>query len=514
MGKPTGFKEVSRQVPTRRPVELRILDWEEIYAEFPDDQLKRQGSRCMDCGVPFCNNGCPLGNLIPDWADLIYRGRHREALAALLKTNNFPEFTGRICPAPCEEACVLGINDKPVTIKVIEQAIVDRGFQEGWIVPQPPPRRTGKRVAVVGSGPAGLAAADQLNKVGHSVTVFEKADRPGGLLIYGIPDFKMSKAIVARRVQLMTDEGVAFVCHADVGVTITAEQLQRDFDAVVLCNGATKARDVDVPGRELAGIHLAMTYLPQPTRKNLSGQELVGADAHNARAGGSRYGGAEVGGETVGDQIFQQQHIHAAGKHVVIVGAGDTAADCLGSAVRQGAASINQLNIYPQPPAARTDDMPWPQYPNIHRTSAAHEEGGVRQWAVATKAFLGDDHGHVRAVKLVRQEVAETRGGKQVMREVPGSEFELPCDLAFIAIGFTGPDPDGIIGQLGCTLDPRGNVHVGQDYMTSVPAVFSAGDARRGQSLVVWAISEGRSCAHAVDRYLMGQSDLPYLKLF
>ena len=514
MGKPTGFKEVSRQVPTRRPVELRILDWEEIYAEFPQDQLKRQGSRCMDCGVPFCNNGCPLGNLIPDWSDLVYRGRMREALDALLKTNNFPEFTGRICPAPCEEACVLGINDKPVTIKVIEQAIVDRGFQEGWIKPQPPTRRTGKRVAVVGSGPAGLAVADQLNRVGHSVTVFEKADRPGGLLIYGIPDFKMSKAIVARRVQLMTDEGITFVCHADVGTTVTADQLRHDFDAVVLCNGATRARDVDVPGRQLHGVHLAMTYLPQPTRKNLGGQELNGADGYNARLGTSRYGGAEVGGDTVGDQIFQQQHIHAKDRDVVIVGAGDTAADCLGSAVRQGARSINQLNIYPQPPAARTDDMPWPSYPNIHRTSAAHEEGGVRQWAVATKEFLGDDNGHVRAVRLARQEVAETRNGKQVMREIPGSEFELPCDLALIAIGFTGPDPAGIIGQLGCNLDARGNVQVDAGYMTSVPSVFSAGDARRGQSLVVWAISEGRSCAHAVDTYLMGRSDLPYLNLF
>jgi glutamate synthase (NADPH/NADH) small chain len=514
MGKPTGFKEVSRQVPTRRPVELRILDWEEIYAEFPEDQLKRQGSRCMDCGVPFCNNGCPLGNLIPDWADLVYRGRHREALDALLKTNNFPEFTGRICPAPCEESCVLSINDKAVTIKVLEQAIVDRAFKEGWIKPEPPPRRTGKRVAVVGSGPAGLAAAAQLNKVGHTVTVFEKADRPGGLLIYGIPDFKMSKAVVARRVKLMEDEGITFVCHADVGVTITADQLRTDFDAVVLCNGATRARDIDVPGRNLHGIHLAMTYLPQPTKKNLSEQELTGANGHNARNGGSRYGGAEIGGGTVGDQIFQQQHIHADGKHVVIVGAGDTAADCLGSAIRQHAKSINQLNIYPKPPSARTDDMPWPQYPHIHRTSAAHEEGGVRQWAVQTKAFHGDEHGHVKEVVLVRQEVAETRDGKQVMREIPGSEFTLPCDLALIAIGFTGPDPEGIISQLGCELDRRGNVKVDASYMTSVPAVFSAGDARRGQSLVVWAISEGRSAAHAVDKYLMGQSDLPFLKLF
>ena len=509
MGKPTGFKEYRRETPTRRPVELRVLDWEEIYAEFPEDQLRRQGARCMDCGIPFCNNGCPLGNLIPDWDDLVYRGQFREALDALLKTNNFPEFTGRVCPAPCEEACVLGINDRPVTIKVIEQAIADRGFQNGWITPQPPARRTGKRVAVVGSGPAGLAVAAQLNKAGHLVTVFEKADRPGGLLIYGIPDFKMSKAIVARRVKLLADEGITFRCHADVGVTVTAEQLRREFDAVVLCNGATRARDLDVPGRELHGVHLAMTYLPQPTQIN-----LAGADHARLRKISSRYGGAEVGGPHVGDQIFEQQHLHAEGKHVVIVGAGDTAADCLGTAVRQKARSITQLNIYPQPPAERTDDMPWPSYPNVHRTSAAHEEGGVREWAVQTKRFLGDADGHVKAVVLARQEVAETRSGKPVMREIPGSEFTIPCDLALLAIGFTGPDPAGIIGQLGVALDARGAVRVDDAYMTSVPSVFAAGDARRGQSLVVWAISEGRSAAHAVDKYLMGQSDLPYLKLF
>jgi glutamate synthase (NADPH/NADH) small chain len=509
MGKPTGFKEIPREMPKRRPVELRILDWEEIYTEFPEDQLRRQGARCMDCGVPFCNNGCPLGNLIPDWADLVYRGSFKEALDALLKTNNFPEFTGRICPAPCEEACVLSINDKAVTIKVIEQSIVDRAFKEGWITPNPPKVRTGKKVAIVGSGPAGLAAADQLNKAGHTVTVYERADRPGGLLIYGIPDFKMSKAVVARRIELMRAEGINFVCHADVGRTITADQLRNEFDAVVLCNGSTRARDIDVPGRELKGIHLAMTYLPQPTQNN-----LAGADHVRLNKAGSKYGGAEVGGSHVGDQIFEQQHIHAEGKHVIIVGAGDTAADCLGSAHRQKAKSITQLNIYPKPPDHRTDDMPWPVYPNIHRTSPAHEEGGVREWAVQTKAFKGDEHGHVKEVVLIRQEVAEVQGGRKLMREIPGTEFTLPCDLAFIAIGFSGPEQDGIVQQLGLQLDRRGNLAVDENYMTSVPSVFAAGDNRRGQSLVVWAISEGRCAAHAVDKYLMGSSDLPFLKLF
>ena len=509
MGKPTGFKEIPREMPKRRPVELRILDWDEIYNDFPEDQLRRQGARCMDCGVPFCNNGCPLGNLIPDWADLVYRGRFREALDALLKTNNFPEFTGRICPAPCEEACVLSINDKAVTIKVIEQSIVDRGFKEGWITPTPPAHRTGKKVAVIGSGPAGLAAAAQLNKAGHWVTVFERADRPGGLLIYGIPDFKMSKHTVARRIKLMEEEGIKFICHADVGTTITKDQLMLEFDAVVLCNGATRARDLDVPGRELKGIHVAMTYLPQPTQTN-----LAGADHDRLQKAGSKYGGSEVGGKHVGDQIFQQQHIHAEGKHVIIVGAGDTAADCLGSAHRQNAKSITQLNIYPKPPDQRTDDMPWPSWPNIYRSSGAHEEGGNREWAVATKSFVGDKHGHVRHVNLIRQEVAEAKNGRQMMREIVGSEFTLPCDLALIAIGFSGPEPDGIIDQMGLNLDPRGNVTVDDSYMTSVPSVFAAGDNRRGQSLVVWAISEGRCAAHAVDKYLMGRSDLPFLKLF
>ena len=396
-----------------------------------------------------------------------------------------------------------------MTIKLLEQSIVDRGFDEGWITPTPPTSRTGKKVAVIGSGPAGLAAAAQLNKAGHTVTVFERADRPGGLLIYGIPDFKMSKAVVARRIKFMEDEGIKFVCHTEVGRDVTAPQLRTDFDAVVLCNGATRARDLDIPGRELHGIHLAMTYLPQPTQTN-----LAGADETKLNRQSSRYGGAEVGGPRVAEQIFEQQHIHAEGKHVVIIGAGDTAADCLGSAHRQNAASVTQLNLYPKPPDSRTDDTPWPAWSNIHRTSPAHEEGGHREWSVLTKRFNGNPAGQVTSVTLARQEVADSRNGKQIMREIPGSEFTIPCDLCLIAIGFAGPDANGIIDQLTLATDPRGNVLVNAAYETSTPAVFAAGDNRRGQSLVVWAISEGRCCAHSVDKYLMGQSDLPFLKLF
>lgn len=489
MGKPTGFKEFTRETPKKRPVELRILDWNEIYLDFPEDKLRKQGARCMDCGVPFCNNGCPLGNLIPDWNDLVYRGRWQEAIEALLKTNNFPEFTGRICPAPCEEACVLSINDKPVTIKLIEQNIIDKAFKEGWIKPMIPAQRTGKKVAVIGSGPAGLAAAEQLNKAGHRVTVYERADRPGGLLLYGIPDFKMDKTTVHRRVKLMQESEIEFVCNADIGAKISVSELQKKFDAIVIATGATRARDVYVSGRELEGIHLAMNYLPQPTQKNL------------------------------GDEIFAEQHIDAKGKHVVIIGAGDTAADCLGSAHRQGAASITQLNIYPKPPEHRTSDMPWPHWPNVYRSSPAHEEyetssgKEVREWAVVTKGFKGEN-GKVKSILLARQEVAETKNGKQIMREIPGTDFELPCDLCLIAIGFSGPEPEGLVSQLKLELDSRGNIPVDQNYQTTVPGVFSAGDCRKGQSLVVWAISEGRSCAASVDEYLMRKTNLPKLKLF
>ncbi len=484
MGKPTGFKEFTRETPKKRPAELRVLDWDEIYLDMGEDKLKKQGARCMDCGVPFCNNGCPLGNLIPDWNDLVYRGKWREAFEALSKTNNFPEWTGRICPAPCEEACVLSINDKPVAIKTIEQAISDKAWQEGWAQACPPKTRTNKKVAVIGSGPAGLAAAEQLNKAGHSVTVYERAERPGGLLLYGIPDFKMDKRTVHRRIDQMKACGIEFVCKAEVGKTITAEQLRQKFDAVILATGATKARDLPIPGRDLAGIHVAMNYLPQPTV------------------------------ELLGDQIFAEQKIDAAGKHVVIVGAGDTAADCLGTAHRQKAASVTQLNIYPKPPDERDEHTaPWPYWPNVYRVSPAHEEGGQREWSVLTKAFRGEN-GRVTHIRLARQEVAEVRNGKQIMREIPGTDFEIPCDLCLLAIGFSGPEPEGIIAQFGLATDPRGNVVVDQDYATSVPGVYATGDCRRGQSLVVWAISEGRSCAAGVDEALMGKTDLPKLKLF
>ena len=484
MGKPTGFKEFTRETPKKRPAELRVLDWDEIYLDFPEDKLKKQGARCMDCGVPFCNSGCPLGNLIPDWNDLVYRGRWREAIEALSKTNNFPEWTGRICPAPCEEACVLSINDKPVAIKTIEQSISDKAWSEGWIKPCIPAVRTGKKVAVIGSGPAGLAAAEQLNKAGHWVTVYERAERPGGLLLYGIPDFKMDKRTVARRIALMEESQIKFVCKADVGKTVTAEQLRREFDAIVLATGATKARDLSVPGRELSGIHVAMNYLPQPTQENL------------------------------GDAIFAEQKIDAKGKHVVIIGAGDTAADCLGTAHRQKAASVTQLNIYPKPPEERDEhSAPWPYWPNVYRVSPAHEEGGRREWSVLTKGFAGEN-GVVKTIKLARQEVAEVRQGKQIMREIPGTDFELPCDLCLLAIGFSGPEPDGILAQFGCDTDPRGNVVVDESYATSVPGVYATGDCRRGQSLVVWAISEGRCAAAGVDELLMGRTDLPTLKLF
>jgi glutamate synthase (NADPH) small chain len=495
MGKPTGFKEFPRQTPSRKPVNLRILDWQEIYIPFGDEKsheakLREQGGRCMDCGIPFCNNGCPLGNIIPEWNDLVYKNRWKDALAMLFKTNNFPEFTGRICPAPCEEACVLGINEKPVTIKLVEQNIIDHAFKEGWVKPEPPQTRTGKKVAVVGSGPAGLAAAAQLNKAGHSVTVFERADRIGGLLMYGIPNFKLDKAIVQRRVNLMEEEGIKFVVNANVGVNVKVEDLRRDFDAIVLANGATKPRDLPVPGRDLRGIHFAMDYLPQQNKKNL------------------------------GDEIADQ--IDAKGKHVIIIGGGDTGADCLGTAIRQGAASIRQFELLPKPPESRNEDFPWPYWPVIYRTSSAHEEaadiggGDCRDFAVNTKKFTGEN-GVVKKLHGVRLEWEMTgyAGSKPTkMKEATGGEFELDCDLCLLAMGFVSPEHLGPIDQLGLAKDNRGNVLVNDNYMSSVPGVFAAGDIRRGQSLVVWAISEGRCAAHAVDEFLMGSSDLPFLKLF
>ena len=489
MGEPTGFKTIARRTRKSRPVELRVLDWNEIYEPMTGQQLREQGARCMDCGIPFCNHGCPLGNQIPDWNDLVYRDQWFEALQSLLRTNNFPEFTGRICPAPCEEACVLSLNGEPVAIKTIEQAIVDRGFDEGWIKPEPPAKRTGKAIAVIGSGPAGLAAAQQLNRAGHQVTIFERDDRPGGLLIYGIPDFKMDKRTVDRRVELLKAEGIEFRCGCNVGTDVTTDELRKTFDAILLCNGATQARDVKVPGRDLSGIHLAMTYLPQQTRENQ------------------------------GDEIFADQHIHAKDKHVIIIGGGDTAADCLGTAVRQGAASIRQFDINATPPSERDPMSTWPNWPMVLRTSGAHEEGthqhdgDVRQYAVLTKSFVDDGNGNVKALRGVEIESYKDEHGVRHVTEVEGSEFELPCDLCLLAIGFTGPEPVGPIADLGLELTPRGAVKVDAQYKTSAEAVFAAGDARRGQSLVVYAISEGRQAARCCDEWLMGHSDLPELPL-
>ncbi|HEX8520807.1 MAG TPA: glutamate synthase subunit beta [Tepidisphaeraceae bacterium] len=502
MGKPTGFKEIPRELPKRRPVNLRILDWNEIYTDFPTEKLRAQGARCMDCGIPFCHGsvkgpnpltdsvGCPLGNLIPDWNDLVYRNRWREAIASLHKTNNFPEFTGRVCPAPCEEACVLGINEKPVTIKNIECSIIEHAFDEGWVQPEAPKVRTGKTVAVIGSGPAGLAAAAQLNKAGHQVTVFERADRVGGLLMYGIPNFKLEKRFVDRRVKLMEAEGVKFVTSANVGVTVKVEDLRRDFDAIVLCGGATKARDLPVPGRELAGIHLAMEFLPQQNKRNM------------------------------GDDVAGQ--ISAKDKHVIILGGGDTGADCLGTSIRQGCASVKQFELLPRPADSRGKPgvAPWPWWPMVYRTSSAHEEAEelvspeIRDFSINTKKFSGEN-GVVKKLHGIRLEWGKDESGRFAMNEIPGSEFELDCDLCLLALGFVGPEKQGPIEQLNLNLDPRGNVVVDDNYMTNVDGVFAAGDIRRGQSLVVWAISEGRQAARGVDTFLMGRSDLgPALKLF
>jgi len=497
MGNPVGFKQIPRQLPHRRPVELRLLDWNEVYQPGTKDLLRDQGARCMDCGIPFCHNGCPLGNIIPEWNDLVYKDRWKDALDMLFKTNNFPEFTGRVCPAPCEEACVLNINEKPVTIKLIEQSIIDTAFANGYVKPEPPEVRTGKKVAVVGSGPAGLAAAAQLNKAGHWVTVYERADRVGGLLMYGIPNFKLEKHVVDRRIKLMEDEGITFKTNANVGINTKVEDLRRDFDAIVLCGGATAARELNVPGRELKGIYKAMDYLPLANKQCL------------------------------GDSCPPEQFIDAKGKHVIILGGGDTGADCLGTALRQGCKSVKQFELLPRPPEQRSEAdvragnlQPWPYWPMVYRSSSAHEEAvkfagaDIRDFSINTKSFSGDAQGNVRKLHGVRLEWNKDAAGRWQMKEVPGSEFELDCDLCLLAMGFVGPEKPGAISELGLKLDARGNVQVDEQYMSSVPGVFAAGDMRRGQSLVVWAISEGRQAARGVDQFLMGRSDLPYMKLF
>jgi glutamate synthase (NADPH) small chain len=483
MADPKGFLKTPRQTPPRRPVDVRIRDWREVYTDFAPAALEAQAGRCMDCGIPFCHQGCPLGNLIPEWNDLVWRHDWRDAAERLHATNNFPEFTGRLCPAPCESACVLGINADPVTIKQVEVEIIDRAWAEGWVRPLPPPapaRAAGKRVAVVGSGPAGLAAAQQLTRAGHAVTVFERADAPGGLLRYGIPEFKMEKRHLDRRLWQMQAEGTTFRCGVTVGRDLPTAALRADFDAIVLAGGATVARGLPVPGASLAGVHQAMEYLPQANR-------AVAA-----------IGGGEAPGRVADPPLT------ARGKHVVIIGGGDTGADCLGTAHRQGAASVTQLEILPRPTDARPDNQPWPTYPMIYRVSSAHEEGGERVYAVSTQEFVGDAAGRVRALRLVEVELADGR-----FTPVPGSERTLRCDLVLLAMGFTGAQREGLLTELGVEFDARGNVARDASFATCVPGVFAAGDMGRGQSLIVWAIAEGRAAAAAVDRYLEGGSVLP-----
>ena len=471
MGKATGFIEYERVKPPARPVTERLGDYRHVYTAYPVDELGRQAARCMDCGVPFCHEGCPLGNLIPDWNDLVYRDSWRAAIERLHQTNNFPEFTGLLCPAPCEGSCVLGINKDPVTIKSIELAIVDRAFEEGWIAPEPPATRTWKKVAVIGSGPAGLAAAAELNRAGHSVTVFDKSDRIGGLLRYGIPEFKLEKRVLDRRLDVLSGEGVVFRPGVHAGVDVTAADLQRDFDAVLLAGGAGRPRDLDVPGRGLAGVHFAMDYLMQQNHR------------------------------CQGDEVPDAASISAAGKDVIIIGGGDTGADCLGTVHRQGARSVAQFELLPEPPRERMPENPWPLWPHVFRTSSAHEEGGARVYSVATTGFVGGEGGRVRA--LAGHHVNRvTSNGRVSFEPVQGSEFEMPADLVLLAMGFTGPEKSRLLGDLDVRLTDRGNVWRDERWMTSVPGVFAAGDMQRGQSLIVWAIADGRQAAAAIDDFL------------
>ena len=478
MGKIKGFIEIERKKPAARAVADRIRDWGEVYLPLASPDLQAQGARCMDCGIPFCHQGCPLGNLIPDWNDLVYQGKWRAAIESLHKTNNFPEWTGRLCPAPCEGSCVLAIDQDAVTIKAIELAIIEQAFEKGWVRPVPPQTRTGKSVAIVGSGPAGLAAADQLNRVGHTVTVFEKSDRIGGLLRYGIPEFKMEKRYLNRRLKIMEEEGVRFRTGIDVGNDVSSDQVRREYCAMLLTGGAGWPRDLQVPGRELAGIHFAMEYLTQQNRR------------------------------CEGEVIPENKLISAADRRVVIIGGGDTGADCLGTVHRQGAKSVAQFELLPRPPDARAEDNPWPLWPNTFRSSAAHEEGGDRVFAVSTQRFTGDENGRVSQLHGLKV-IMRQDGGPPTFDPVDGTEFTMETDLVLLAMGFLGPERPGLLTELEVQLTDRGNVRRDENWMTSVPGVFTAGDMQRGQSLIVWAIAEGRSAARAVDTYLMGASNLP-----
>jgi glutamate synthase (NADPH/NADH) small chain len=482
MGKPTGFLEYERHDRTYAPAADRVQHYREFVIPLDENQLSLQGARCMDCGIPFCHQGCPVNNIIPDWNDLVYQGHWQEALKVLHSTNNFPEFTGRICPAPCEESCTLNLEDEPVTIKTIECAIVDKGWEEGWIEPQVAEHRTGKRVAVVGSGPAGLACAQQLARAGHDVEVFEKNDRIGGLMRYGIPDFKMEKHIIDRRMEQMQAEGVTFTMNTHIGTLAPAAELLEAFDAVALTGGAEHSRDLEVPGRELVGVHFAMNFLPQQNKRN------------------------------AGDSIDPNEAITAMDKHVIVIGGGDTGSDCIGTSFRQGALSVTQLEIMPQPPEKEDKSLTWPDWPNKMRTSSSQSEGAQREWSVATKSIEGKN-GRVTAINCVRVDWQKDDSGRWQMSETPGSEFQLKADLVLLAMGFVHPVHAGLLEELGVELDPRGNVKgttEGADaYKSSLDKVFTAGDMRRGQSLVVWAIREGRQCARAIDEFLMGSSDLP-----
>ncbi|MDG2088994.1 MAG: glutamate synthase subunit beta [Arenicellaceae bacterium] len=478
MGKPTGFLEHGRAKQAYRPVEERKQDWKQVMQTWPIEPLKAQASRCMDCGIPFCHQACPLGNLIPDWNDLVYRDQWKDAIERLHATNNFPEFTGTLCPAPCEGSCVLGINDEAVTIKAVELSIIDKAWENGWIEPELAEHKTGKKVGVIGSGPAGMAVAQQLARAGHEVTLFERDDRIGGLMRYGIPEFKMEKNRLDRRMEQMRAEGVVFKPNSHIGIDIDANELRKEFDAIVLTGGACERRDLPIAGRELKGVYQAMDYLPQSNRV------------------------------CMGDDIPEAEVINAKGKHVVIIGGGDTGADCLGTAHRQGAASVTSLEIMPRLPEERAEDNPWPQWPFILRTASAHEEGGERKFSVQTNQFIGDDQGNLKELELVKVEILRD-AGRISFNEVPHSRTTLKCDLTLLAMGFTGSEKPGMLEQLGVKFTDRSNVWRDQKWMTNVDGVFTAGDMQHGQSLIVWAIAEGRSAAASVDKYLMGSTDLP-----